>query len=105
MSAHSRQSRISSSLPSFRRRKLWDIEDRFHYSLVGTCLDLDEESGHRLATLLAQADAVLCPLDCISHDAVHRIKQDCKRHGKPLKLLPRASRASFTRGLQEMVAG
>lgn len=64
-----------------------------------------EESGHRLAALLARADAVLCPLDCISHDAVDRIKQDCKRHGKPLKLLPRASLASFTRGLQEMVAG
>jgi len=64
-----------------------------------------EESGHRLAALLARADAVLCPLDCISHDAVNRIKRDCKRYGKPLKLLPRASLAAFTQGLQEVVAG
>jgi hypothetical protein len=64
-----------------------------------------EESGHRLGALLARADAVLCPLDCISHDAVNRIKQDCKRYGKPLKLLPRASLAAFTRGLREVATG
>ena len=62
-----------------------------------------EESSQRLSALLARADVVLCPLDCISHDAVNRIKRDCKRYGKPLKLLPRASLAAFTRGLQEVV--
>lgn len=62
-----------------------------------------EQSSQRLAALLARADAVLCPLDCISHDAVKRIKRDCKRYGKPLKLLPQASLAAFARGLQEVV--
>ncbi len=62
-----------------------------------------EESSHRLSALLARADAVLCPLDCISHDAVNRIKLECKQHGKPLKLLPQSSLAAFTRGLQEVV--
>ena len=64
-----------------------------------------EESGHRLAALLNRADAVLCPLDCISHDAVNRIKRDCKRYGKPLKLLPQASLAAFSQGLQEVAGG
>ena len=64
-----------------------------------------EESKQRLATLLARADAVLCPLDCVSHDAVNRIKRDCKRYGKPLQLLPQSSLAAFIRGLHEVAVG
>ncbi len=58
----------------------------------------------RLKSILPQADAVLCPLDCVSHEAVNRIKQYCKRHGKRLVLLPRSSLAAFTRGLNELAA-
>jgi len=61
-----------------------------------------EENSKRLTTLLTRADAVLCPLDCISHDAVNRIKRDCKRYGKPLQLLPKASLAAFARGLEKV---
>ena len=64
-----------------------------------------EESRQRLATLLARADMVLCPLDCISHDAMNRIKRDCKRSGTPLQILPQSSLAAFTRGLQEVACG
>ncbi len=60
-----------------------------------------EESGHRLAELLPKADVVLCPLDCISHDAVQRVVRHCKQHGKALKLLPKSSLAAFSRGLNE----
>lgn len=58
----------------------------------------------RLGSILPQADAVLCPLDCVSHDAANRVKQFCKRHGKRLVLLPRSSLAACTRGLNELVA-
>ena len=58
----------------------------------------------RLGSILPQADVVLCPLDCVSHDAANRVKQFCKRHGKRLVLLPRSSLAAFTRGLNELVA-
>lgn len=64
-----------------------------------------EESRQRLATLLARADMVLCPLDCISHDAMNRIKRDCKRSGTPLQILPQSSLAAFTQGLQEVSSG
>jgi hypothetical protein len=47
---------------------------------------------------------VLCPLDCVSHDAANRVKQFCKRHGKQLVLLPTASLAAFTRVLNELAA-
>lgn len=58
----------------------------------------------RLGSILPQADVVLCPLDCVSHDAANRVKHFCKRHGKKLVLLPRSSLAAFTRGLNELVA-
>lgn len=58
----------------------------------------------RLSSILPQADVVLCPLDCVSHDAAHRVKQFCKHHRKRLVLLPRSSLAAFARGLNELVA-
>ncbi|VAW83694.1 hypothetical protein MNBD_GAMMA16-1199 [hydrothermal vent metagenome] len=60
-----------------------------------------EESPHRLDSLLSQVDAVLCPLDCVSHDAVHRIKRDCKRYGKHLTLLSQSSLSAFAKGVHE----
>lgn len=60
-----------------------------------------EESAHRLAALLPRADVVLCPLDCVSHDAVQRIVHHCKQYGKTLKLLPKSSLAAFSSGLKE----
>ncbi|MBN4080266.1 DUF2325 domain-containing protein [Beggiatoa alba] len=62
------------------------------------------DSRSRLGSILPQADAVLCPLDCVSHDAANRVKQFCKRHGKRLVFLPRSSLAAFARGLNELVA-
>jgi len=60
-----------------------------------------EESPHRLDALLSQVDAVLCPIDCVSHDAVHRIKRDCKRYGKHLTLLSQSSLSAFAKGVHE----
>lgn len=63
-----------------------------------------EDARAQLWDVVRQADAVLCPLDCVSHDAVHRIKRFCERHTKPLVLLPRASLAAFNRGLSEVAS-
>ncbi|MCF6337988.1 MAG: DUF2325 domain-containing protein [Gammaproteobacteria bacterium] len=60
-----------------------------------------EESPQRLDALLSQADAVLCPIDCVSHEAVHRIKRECKRYGKYLMLLSQSSLSAFTKGVHE----
>lgn len=60
-----------------------------------------EESPQRLDALLSQVDAVLCPVDCVSHDAVGRIRRDCKRYGKYLMLLPQSSLSAFTKGVLE----
>ncbi len=58
-----------------------------------------EENPQRLDALLSHVDAVLCPMDCISHDAVNRIKRNCKRNGKHFSLLPHASLSAFTKGV------
>lgn len=63
-----------------------------------------EESPTRLDALLPKADAVVCPLDCVSHDAMRRVKRFCKQYAKRLVLLPTASVSAFTRGLQELGA-
>ena len=63
-----------------------------------------ENSPHQLGSMLPQADAVICPLDCVSHDAVRRVKQFCHRHSKKLVLLPRGSLSAFTRSLTELVS-
>ncbi len=62
-----------------------------------------EESSQRLTALVSQSDAVLCPLDCVSHDAMNRIKRDCKHQGKSLQLLRQSGLATFTHGLHQIV--
>ncbi len=64
---------------------------------------LNDGSQH-LNSLLPKADMVFCPIDCISHNAVNRVRQFCNRTGKPLVIMRRASLAAFTRGLNEVVA-
>ncbi len=63
-----------------------------------------EDGRLRLGSVLPRADAVFCPLDCISHDAMNRVKRFCERHAKRLVLLPRASLSAFARGLEEVAA-
>jgi len=54
-----------------------------------------------LEQLLCQADAVFCPLNCISHNACNKVKQFCKKHEKPMVFLQRESLAAFSKRLQE----
>ncbi len=63
-----------------------------------------EDSRARLEAMLAAADAVVCPADCVSHDAYYRVKRFCKRHGKPCVLLNGSGLSAFARAL-ETVAG
>lgn len=58
-----------------------------------------EQSTSRLSRVLSKVDIVMCPLDCISHDACSFVKKCCKRHQKKLILLKRSGVSSFKRGL------
>lgn len=53
------------------------------------------ESAHSLAALTQRADAVLFPVDCVSHSAAKLVKRLCKQHGKDYFPLRRSGLASF----------
>jgi hypothetical protein len=43
-----------------------------------------EQSPQHLQQLLSKADAVVCPVDCVSHDACALVKRMCKSSMKPV---------------------
>ena len=63
-----------------------------------------DDSTARLGRVLGQADAVLCPVDCVSHRACLRAKQYCKRAAKPFVPLRTAGLSSFVGGLRQVAA-
>ncbi|HEX6734451.1 MAG TPA: DUF2325 domain-containing protein [Azonexus sp.] len=56
-----------------------------------------EESLHRIDGALAAADLVICQTGCISHNAYWRVKEQCKRSGKPCVFLKGSGISSFGR--------
>lgn len=56
-----------------------------------------EESLHRIDAALSAADLVVCQTGCISHNAYWRVKEQCKRSGKPCVFLKGAGVSSFGR--------
>ncbi len=63
-----------------------------------------EDNRQRLGALLSAADAVVCPVDCVSHDAYYRLKRFCKRHHKPHVFLRSSGISAFARALDSMAA-
>ncbi|OUS30289.1 hypothetical protein A9Q99_07405 [Gammaproteobacteria bacterium 45_16_T64] len=63
-----------------------------------------DDGRQRLNSILAQADAVVCPLDCVSHDAYNCVKKHCERQDKQLVMIAHASLSSFAKGLEEIAA-
>jgi hypothetical protein len=63
-----------------------------------------EESQARLESTLAAADLVLCQTACISHDAYWRVKEHCKRTGKPCVFVESPSRTGLARALRTLGA-
>lgn len=56
-------------------------------------------TGQGLSKLLAQADMVMCPVDCVNHEAYFTAKRYCKYSGKPCVLLDRSDLATFRKGV------
>jgi hypothetical protein len=63
-----------------------------------------EDAWQRLQALLQKADAVFCPIECISHGAVASIKRWCKREAKPVIMLRSDSFASFSREIYQVAS-
>ena len=63
-----------------------------------------QDGRQRLDSVLAQADTVVFPMDCVSHDAYYCIKKHCERLDKKLVMIPHASLSAFAKGLEEVAA-
>ncbi|MCP5365576.1 MAG: DUF2325 domain-containing protein [Hyphomicrobiales bacterium] len=59
-----------------------------------------EESYKRLGDVLSRGDAVLCPVDCISHGACQAAKRVCKQRSKAFVPLRSSGLSSFMNGLR-----
>ena len=63
-----------------------------------------EESKHRLPSMLVQADAVVCPIDCVSHAACLIVKKICKQYQKPYVMMRSSGLSSLASGLEKIPA-
>lgn len=61
-----------------------------------------EENVGRLSGLLSQADAVMFPVDCVSHMAHDQLKRLCKRWEKPFVPVRRSGLGAFMRALETL---
>ncbi len=61
-----------------------------------------EASIAQLEGSISAADAVICQAGCISHNAYWRVKEYCKRTGKPCLYLKTTGLSSFVRGLEHL---
>lgn len=59
----------------------------------------------RLQSILSQADAVMFPVTCISHEATREIKRVCMKQQKPFVPLRSQGMSSFTRGVESLEEG
>lgn len=62
-----------------------------------------ESSRNLLPKMLSGADAVLCPVDCVSHDACKCVKKICKRNCKPYVMMRSAGLSSLAKGLESII--
>lgn len=60
-----------------------------------------EESLHRIDGFLAAADLVICQAGCISHNAYWRVKELCKRTGKPCLYMKNGGASGLSRLIDE----
>lgn len=61
-----------------------------------------ENNDRMLGRSLAQGDAVLCPVDCVSHGACRRAKKFCKRTSRMFVPLRSSGLSSFVGGLRRV---
>ncbi len=63
-----------------------------------------QHDSNCLPALLAYADALLCPVDCVNHEAYFAAKCYCKYSGKPCALLKRSDLPTFRKGVEVLAA-
>ncbi|ABC21855.1 hypothetical protein Rru_A1054 [Rhodospirillum rubrum ATCC 11170] len=83
------------TVPSLRKL-VEDSNGRFAHHDAGR-----EDGRAHLGEVLSGADIVICPVDCISHDACLKAKRACLKRGTPFVPLSSAGLGAFARCLRE----
>jgi len=68
------------------------------------CRGDQQGDADRLPMLLARADALVCPVDCVDHDAYFAAKRYCRHSGKPCAVLARSDLPTFRKGVEMLAA-
>jgi hypothetical protein len=63
-----------------------------------------EDSLHRIEEMIAGCDAVVCPIDCVSHSACRMAKSICQRLNRRFLPIPTSSRSGFEKALEQLSA-
>lgn len=61
-----------------------------------------EDAVKRIDEVLPTVDCVLCPINCVSHDACLRAKSGCKKYGKQFVPMRSASKTSLLNAFHEI---
>lgn len=64
-----------------------------------------EDNPHRIGELVSRCDAVVCPVDCVSHGACRMAKAICRRLNKQFVPISTASRSGFDQALARLARG
>lgn len=64
-----------------------------------------EEALSRLPDMIKGADAVMCPTDCVSHNAYYQVKRQCKHTGKTCLLFKGSGVSGFAVALARLTSG
>jgi hypothetical protein len=65
----------------------------------------EEHALVRIDGMVEGCDAVVCPIDCVSHSACLRAKALCRKFAKPFLPLRSAGATSFERAVQSLTEG
>lgn len=64
-----------------------------------------EESLDAVTRAMHTVDAVVCPIDCVSHAATLKVKRACKHLAKQFVVLRSSGLSSFARGIEAIARG
>ena len=62
----------------------------------------DDDPMDRLPLLLEMTDMIICPVDCVNHEAFLMVKRFCKHTQKPCVLLDRSEVRTFNAGIHAL---
>lgn len=87
------------------RSRLYPIYSRLTEHMGGRLVTFHGNPNDQLndlPRLLEKTDLIICPIDCVNHEAFFMVKFYCRFTGKPCVLLERSESTSFQNGISAL---